>query len=171
MLFAILVILAIFIGPCVIMKAKNAYGLTVFDLCLASLATLFALTAIICFIMAIFSFVAFEFASPEVEYTEIKSLSPSTNVDGFFFLGCGRISGKLVYIFYQKISDNQYIQKKINADGVIIEENDEVGPCVEFETKKIPNWFYTWIGPVAKETKTPVKIIVPKNTIVKEFKL
>lgn len=170
MLFIFLIILAVFIGLCVIMEVKNTYDIKGFDLFFAVLICPLVSIAIICTIMVITTSITLSIMSPEVEYTEIESLSSSRSTNGSFVFGCGSINKNPVYVFYQKINDNQYIQKTIEANGIIIEENDGIKPRIEFEVKRTPSWYHTWIYPVIDETKKPVKIIVPTNTIVRELK-
>ena len=101
----------------------------------------------------------------------IVSLKDSSSIEGHFFLGSGSIKDKTYYVYYKKLSDTQFQMDKIETEGCIIEENSSVEPNVYFEAV-----YYScpsWLAPFGefRMADRNRKIIVPKGTIIRQFKL
>ena len=87
---------------------------------------------------------------------EIVSLERSNNVEGSFFLGCGNVDSVEYYYFYTLTNKGYKLEKK-SQDGTYIVEDDNTVPCLK-EIKETNTWNEYYV------------LVVPTNTIVREFK-
>jgi hypothetical protein len=95
---------------------------------------------------------------------EIISLKTSNEISGSFFLGCGSIEGETYYFYYKKIKDNIYKLEKSEAlETIIIEDGNTY---IEYTMPYRECSGETW-----ETQRKNIKIHVPKETIIKEFKL
>lgn len=103
----------------------------------------------------------------EKHYLYITSVNRGNDIEGDFFLGSGTIKEKSYYYFYYK-SKYGYKLDKVDADNSYIVETDEGKPRItKVKTKYNQDHFI-------KITYGGFKryiIYVPKNTIVRDFKL
>jgi len=105
---------------------------------------------------------------------EIVSLKDKSSIEGSFVLGSGTIKDKDYYIYYSKTQDGGYKRNKIEAENVTIYQTNKETPKLKF-TDITPLKNETtefWIGETEIFTdQTDVKLIVPENTIIEQFKL
>lgn len=100
------------------------------------------------------------------ESTKIASLRGESGVSGSFILGSGSINEEPQYIYLEKVGDNQYIQRTIPATDLVLEENDTIEPSIRWDIQRHSN---LWIFPWWVTAPGDKKIVVPSNTLVKEF--
>lgn len=112
------------------------------------------------------AFITIESTDNWTHYETIVSLKDSSNISGSFFLGTGSIDQKQYYVAYVTTTNqgNTFKQIKIPVNKTIIEENNNQTPRI------VSKWKIS--GYISKtKTHTHFKIIVPKNTIIKQFKI
>lgn len=100
----------------------------------------------------------------------LYSIKVDNEIRGSFFLGTGSVDGVRYYYGYVENGRGGFILHKFEASETSIFEKDAI-PSVEWQTVhyKTPWWISPFNLTSYKETKRD--LIVPKNTIIKEFKL
>lgn len=109
------------------------------------------------------------------EKQQIVSVNRETQTEGQFSLGSGYIEGQQYFISYEKLGNNQYQLIKFNTDRTIIHETDSIIPS--YQPKKEYHdidvkgliFDYQYIDKCCYEQH--YNLYVPKNTIMKNFKL
>ena len=105
-------------------------------------------------------------------HQDIVSLRDNSSLSGEFFLGYGKIGTDNCYIYYHKVDNNQFIQRSISTSNVTIVETNEQTPKLQWNNYyyKTPNWLMPdwWTNDEHSEN---LKLIVPKGTIIKQFKV
>lgn len=99
----------------------------------------------------------------EDKTTEIVSLERTSGVEGSFVLGGGYTESFPIYYAYTRVGEGYKI---IKIENVILYERDETP---RFEIKTIcerEKGFFQWNG-ICTTTRS---LIIPPNTIIKEFK-
>ncbi len=118
----------------------------------------------LCFLLCV------SFPNEKIEgYNSIVSLMSNQEISGNFFLGCGTIKEIEYYFYYAKTGHNSYKRRKISVSDTTIIETDEISPRLAWTdtNNKVPRW----IGPDLVGTQGNYRLYVPKNTIVKQFRL
>jgi hypothetical protein len=105
------------------------------------------------------------------KYVEIASLERENTLSGKFFLGTGQINSSISYYYFYKYDDARWQLGSDYASNSSIIETDEKSPRVEWQTisYKCPWWVNVFEFPHPVDKDTMVDIIVPKNTIIREF--
>lgn len=108
------------------------------------------------------------------DYEEIYSLKSNTGISGSFILGTGSIDSNPQYYYYVDLGNNEKTMKSIDAHNTIIKETNAEHPkIIRFYRVYHPIIYYL-AYPVTGQTISSVKhpiIIVPENTVLKEFTL
>ena len=103
--------------------------------------------------------------SPD-ETTNIVSLDTVSGLSGSFFLGSGSIENKPVYYFYEQQDDGGFRLDHIDVtDTTTLYQTNNVSPRIEKYNAKLDPLailFFLHYDP-------EYKVIVPENSIVKEF--
>lgn len=97
--------------------------------------------------------------------TEIYSLNFGEKLSGQFILSSGSVESK-EYYYYFVSAYGGFIKESIPTDKVIIIESD-CAPHIEYYDRHIENWWDNYT--IRRDGK--VKMYVPKNTIIREFKV
>ena len=102
----------------------------------------------------------------------IVSLRNNSEMSGSFFLGTGTIGETQYYYYYKDLGDGKYKHDKVAVWRTTIQETDTVSPCFEMYEDRFTK-DYSWLIPEAFALNRPWKctLVVPKGTIIKEFKL
>lgn len=106
----------------------------------------------------------------EEHSSKIVSLKSDNQLKGDFFIGCGKIKDIEYYFMYSEIGKNQFKRIKIPVENCMIEESDTKSPKIKYTNRKYNFWLMI---PFKEERnkKYDCKIIVPKNTIIRQYKL
>ena len=106
----------------------------------------------------------------EKRVCNIVSLRDHSNMSGNFILGTGYIDEKAYYSAYVYVGDNSYKKVRYEVDKTYIKETDQKVPHIKKKIfiRNIGSWFYPTILALKRHKYI---IVVPENTIIKEFKL
>lgn len=124
--------------------------------------------------VSFFGFIGFFAINNSITETNIVSLEKQNAIDGSFILGGGSVEGKLVYYAYEKTEDGGYSLLKIDAEG---SPNNKL---TIYERNETPRYIIEWKCDEEFERINYIKdrncsrersLIVPENTIIKEFKI
>jgi len=101
----------------------------------------------------------------------IVSLKTSSSIRGDFCLGTGTIKEIQYYVFYKDLGNDNYRLGRIRIDAVIIKETNTENPQLKWEetTNKVPKWI--GIDIFKRKDQNNFILIVPKGTIMQQFKL
>jgi len=107
-------------------------------------------------------------------YQEIISVNNDNQINSFV-LGSGYINEVEYYFYFVKTNDGGYIRGKIMASNVTIYENNEISPRLQWikyipKQEKITKYLFGDLSNRVYDNKD-YKLIVPKGTIMREFKL
>jgi hypothetical protein len=102
-----------------------------------------------------------------IEQDKIVSLISKDQMSGSFVLGCGNVGEIEYYYFYKDLGNDNYKRDRVNVSECIIEENDNISPCFQYEKVVPKNPNYQSFELFTKNKK----LIVPKNTIIRSFTL
>ena len=103
------------------------------------------------------------------EIIEICSINRENLTEGSFFLGSGSINSVAYFFYYVKEgSDTYHLSKTMAEETKIIENNNLVSGIYK---DKMLKTYPVWSGLGGNEYTENIRIIVPKGTIIKEFKL
>jgi len=100
---------------------------------------------------------------------KLVTFKDNNNISGSFFLGTGSIEGDLYYYYYKEVGDGRYISGKISSYRCVINETDEVSPCIVSYKSEFGNKYWKLFSFPDKHFKSD--IYIPKNSIVRGFKL
>lgn len=96
----------------------------------------------------------------------IYSLEKTTELSGSFVLGTGSFGTDRKYYFYKEVEDG-VILDSVYAEYTPVKETNDTKPCLLVKEYNNYNRWYNLIG--CKTQK--YVLVVPENTITKEFKL
>lgn len=147
--------------------------------------------AFLCFCVAIrFTCIENRYVGVSSEENVVKIVSVNLNSEssvsggGSFILGTGSVSieGRVDNYFYYYVKDenNRFKLSKINAESVLIEENNEVEPSiVTTENYDVysttPTWFGELLGFEYEEQKylvdgsTEIVMYIPEGSVMQEY--
>lgn len=136
-------------------------------------------TLVITMLIAIVIISTISATLPNIEYKEyvnIVFLNNQQNIEGSFLLGSGTIKEVEYYFYFIKREDSGYKRDKIEVSKVIIYETDEESPKMSWtKVEPIQNEYTKfWLAPDISDFVYDYKdyrLIVPKNTIIREFQL
>ncbi len=108
------------------------------------------------------------------EKVEIVSLERGSSMSGSFFLGIGGMGSSQKYYFYRKLKDGTFLLDSVDAENTPLQESNEKPVLVKIKRKwgECKNALYCTKGKgeISHFAKS-YKLIVPKGTILREFKV
>ena len=106
----------------------------------------------------------------EITKVEIVSIERGSQTSGNFFLGCGTIGERSYYFVYEQLKDGSMLLNKYKTDTCRVVESDEETPHAVYEHQVEREWVKFWLI-TARIDSYVTKIVVPKNTVTREFRL
>lgn len=150
---------------------KNSPLLEIFFSLFAALL----LSGLVVGLINVFTFVYVDSISyPTREYwrCNIVSLRDDKNIQGDFTIGSGFINNKQVYYIYYKYSNNnEYRQYELEVNKTIIQETDNESPQLIAYGRDVSNYNRLLCLVKPGNYISQYQLKVPKNTIIKEFKV
>lgn len=111
-----------------------------------------------------------------------NSITNAISGKGTFILGCGGMvmsGGNTipVYVFYKRMSDNEFVQDSIPSEGVFIREDADTEPSIEWIYLHTTNEKITYLdngethGGLETDVLEKTVIHVPVGTIISDYSL
>ncbi len=99
--------------------------------------------------------------------TKLIAFKDGSSVTGSFFLGCGSVGGKDVYMYYYQRADGGIVRGRVDADRAVIFEENRADGVLEARTQTLTHPWELWALP---DTEPHYQLRVPKGTVIRQFK-
>ncbi len=106
--------------------------------------------------------------SVTIQDLPIASIRDSYQIEGSFYLFHGQIGETSVYLYYEYLGNGAFTQKSLDADGVVIFEEDRTDGVLRKETmvRRSP---LSWCTMPLTSESTNYSFRVPRNSVVKDY--